>query len=88
MSCAVSFNLIARDLRAHLDVPGLADGSRLPIRTACRCGTASYYRSWFWYGGRHVTGRRCQKHAQQPVAWPLTCYFTGAPGRIRAATRC
>jgi len=24
MSCAVSFNLIARDLRAHLDVLGLA----------------------------------------------------------------
>jgi hypothetical protein len=21
--------------------------------------------------------------SQQPVIWPLTCYFSGAPGRIR-----
>ena len=23
------------------------------------------------------------KSSRQPVIWPLTCYFTGAPGRIR-----
>jgi hypothetical protein len=37
----------------------------------------------FWHAEGTQPAGGIMKRSRQPVIWPFTCYFTGAPGRIR-----